>query len=63
MAANCTERFILLTDSNMNNFLEVEKNQNMKRKPKVILKNFHFFYWQSLLFLSVRPYSVYIINN
>ena len=32
MAANCTERFILLTGSNMNNFLEVEKKPEYEKK-------------------------------
>ena len=51
MAANCTERFILLTDSNMNNFLDVEKNQNMKRKTKSNIKKLSFLLLAKFTFL------------
>ena len=36
MAANDTEKFVSLTDTDVQNFLEAEKNQNTRRQPKVI---------------------------
>ena len=41
MAATNTDKFILLTDSDVQNFLEAEENQNMFRK----IKKLHTWLW------------------
>ena len=41
MAATNTDKFILLTDSDVQNFLEADENQNMLRK----IKKLHTWLW------------------
>ena len=40
MAANTLKNSLLLTDSDVETFLEEEENQNTKEKPKVVFSGF-----------------------